>query len=61
MTIIVTAQAIQDLPNGVLGSSRGRYDAGKDRILAERKVIAVLRRDAYWNKFNLLLYEYLDE
>lgn len=59
--VIVDAQAIKDLPTGVLGGTRGIYDPGVDKILAERKAMAIFRRDAYWNNIRLLRYEYLDE
>ncbi len=61
-TVIVVAQAIQDLPTNVqTGSLSGRYDPGIDRILAEQKLMAVCRRDAFSNTISFIRIEYLDE
>ncbi|NQZ69654.1 MAG: hypothetical protein HRT89_16470, partial [Lentisphaeria bacterium] len=72
-TVIVIAQGIKELRDAdgtVLGGTKGQFDDTDanadgeydyDRVLAEQKIMVILRRDSFTNKFDVLRYEYLDE
>ena len=59
LTIVVVAQIIKDLDSGVQGGTRGVYDPGVDRILAQQRILAVLYRDAYTNRFRVERLDFL--
>jgi hypothetical protein len=58
---IVVSQIIKDLLTGLMGGTLGQFDPGVDKILAEQKVVAILYRDAFTNKFRVGRFEYWDE
>ncbi len=60
-TVIVTAQAIEERPSSYPEGAVLTYDEGIDKILAEQRLLAVVRRDGHTNDFQLLRLEYLDE
>lgn len=60
-TVMVIAQVIRDLPDGVKGGTRGTFDAGVDEIAAEQVMLATLRRDSFTNQFKIIRLEYLEE
>lgn len=65
-TVVVTAQAIKDL--GTLNIAQPGVVQWNDggtpkycRVLAEQKIMAIVYRDAFTNKFRIDRFEYLDE
>jgi hypothetical protein len=67
-TVIVCAQAIQDV--GLVGAEididgtlcqLDRYDSGGDQIIAEHKLLAILRRDSRTNEVSVIHTETLME
>ena len=59
--VIVVAQAIKDL--GELNGAEcqtGKYDIGKDTILATQKILATVRRNPVNDKFYIIDFEYIN-
>jgi hypothetical protein len=60
-TGIIVSQVVKDLPTGYLDGILGQFDVGIDRIQAEQKFLAVIRRDGFTNGFTIERFEYWDE
>ncbi len=62
-TVVVVAQMIRDSRvKGTIGQFDPAVDDVEvDEILAEQKIMAIIRRDAFANTFSTLRFEYLDE
>ncbi len=60
-SVIAVSQVVQDKISNYGGGVRGRFDSDVDKILAEKKILAIYYRDALKNEFDLVLFEYLDE
>jgi hypothetical protein len=60
-TGIIVSQVVKDLPTGHRNGTLGQFDAGIDRVQAEQKFLAVIRRDGFTNGFTIERFEYWDE
>jgi hypothetical protein len=60
-TVLITSQIVKDLITGYGGGTRGEFNVGIDKVLAEQRLMTVYYRDAITNRFEVLRYEYLDE
>jgi hypothetical protein len=60
-TGIIVSQVVKDFPTGYLDGILGQFDVGIDRIQAEQKFLAVIRRDGFTNGFTIERFEYWDE
>jgi hypothetical protein len=60
-TGIIVSQVVKDFPSGYLDGTLGQFDVGIDRIQAEQKFLAVIRRDGFTNGFTIERFEYWNE